>query len=76
MYIAWHTDAAAVGCVVSFNVHACKFITGHAVLQAMEFLENTKEVVEVFKAHIFDAKVINDEAELDGPPFVVPETRC
>ncbi len=65
-----------MGWVVSFNVHAHKFITGHVVLHAMEFFEDTKEVVEVFKAHMFDAKVLNDEAELDGSPFLVPETRC
>jgi hypothetical protein len=75
-YIARHTDAAAAGCVVPFNVHASKFISGFAALHTMEFLEDTKEVVEVFKAHIFNAKVVNDEGELDGSPFVVPETRC
>jgi hypothetical protein len=68
-YIAWHTDAAATGCVVPFYVH--KFI-----LDAMEFLEDTEEVVKGFKAHIFNTKVVDDEAELDGSPFVVPETRC
>jgi hypothetical protein len=46
--IAWHTDAAAEGNVVSFNVHASKFIAGHVLLDAMEFLEDTKEVVEVY----------------------------
>ncbi len=46
--IAWHTDAAMVGSVVPFNVHASKFITSHVVLNAMEFLEDTKEVGEVF----------------------------
>jgi hypothetical protein len=75
-YIAWHTDAAAVGSVVPFNVHARKFIASHVVLDAMEFLEDTKEVVEVFQAHVFDAKVIYNEAELDGSPFVASETRC
>jgi hypothetical protein len=39
-YIAWHTDAAAAGSVVLFNVHASKFIAGHVVLHAMEFLED------------------------------------
>jgi len=39
----------------------------------MEFLENVKEVVEVFDSNIFYIKVINNEAELDGVPFVVPE---
>jgi hypothetical protein len=46
--IAWHTDAAVVGSVVLFNVHASKFITGHVVLDTMEFLEDTKEIVKVF----------------------------
>jgi hypothetical protein len=42
----------------------------------MEFLEDTKEVVEVFKAHVFNTKVIYNMAELDGSPFVAPETGC
>ncbi len=75
-YIAWHTDVAAAGSVVPFNVHASKFIAGHVVLHAMEFLEAIKEVVEVFEAHVFDTKVVYDEAELDGSLFVAPETGC
>ncbi len=74
IYIAWHTDAAVAGSVVAFNVHARKFIAGHVVLDTMEFLEDTEEVVEVFQAHVFDAKVTYNEAELDGSLFVVPET--
>jgi hypothetical protein len=42
----------------------------------MEYLEEIEEVGEVFWAHIFNAKVINDEADLDGSPFVAPETGC
>jgi hypothetical protein len=75
-YIAWHTDAAVVGSIVPFNVHASKFIACHVVLHTMEFLEDTKEVVEVFQAHIFDTKVVYNETELDESPFLVPETRC
>ncbi len=74
-YIAWHTDAAVTGRVVPFNV-AHKFIAGHIVLHAMEFLQDTKEVVEVFLANVFDTKVAYDETELDGSPFMAPETRC
>jgi hypothetical protein len=40
----------------------------------MELLEKIKEVVEVFDCNIFYPKVIYDEAELDGTPFVAPET--
>jgi hypothetical protein len=46
------------------------------LLNAMEFLEDTKEVVEVFKAHMFNTKVVYNKAELDGSPFVAPETGC
>ncbi len=67
---------AAADSVVTFNVHASKFIAGHVVLHAIEFLEDTEEVVEVFKAHLFKTKVVYDMAELDGSPFVVPETGC
>jgi hypothetical protein len=42
----------------------------------MEFLEDTKELVEVFQAHVFHTKVGYDEAELDGFPFGAPETGC
>jgi hypothetical protein len=42
----------------------------------MEFLEDTEEVVEVFKAYVFNTKVVYDKKELDGSPFMAPETRC
>ncbi len=32
-------------------------------------------MVEVFNTHVIHTKVINNEAELDGSPFVAPETR-
>ncbi len=48
------------GSIVPFNVHVSKFIAGHVVLHAMEFLEDTQEVVEVFQAHVFDTKVVYD----------------
>ncbi len=46
--IAWHTDRTAAGSVVPFNVYASTFIAGHVVLDTMEFLEDTEEVVEMF----------------------------
>jgi hypothetical protein len=47
-YIAWHTDAAAARSIVPFDVHARKFISCHVILDAMGFLEDIKEVGEVF----------------------------
>jgi hypothetical protein len=41
----------------------------------VEFLENVQEVVEVFDSNIFHTKVIYNEAELNGTPFVAPEAR-
>jgi hypothetical protein len=38
------------------------------------FLRSVEEIVEVFNAYIFNAKVINNKAELDGMPFMAPET--
>jgi hypothetical protein len=39
----------------------------------MELLKNIAEMVEVFKPNIFHPKVINNETELDGMPFVATE---
>jgi hypothetical protein len=44
-------------------------------LDPVKFLEYVQEVVEVFDSDVFYTKVIYDEAELDGTPFVAPETR-
>jgi hypothetical protein len=37
--------------------------------------QEREEVVEVFNAHILNAKVIHDEEKLDWPPLVSPKTR-
>ncbi len=67
-----HADAAALASVVLFDVNAGKFVTCHVELHPMKFLEEVKEMVEVFNTHVFHTKVIDDEAELDGSPFVAP----
>jgi hypothetical protein len=71
--VAGHSDATRAGCVVQFDVNTCKFLTSHVELDPVELLENIAEMVEVFKPNILHPKVINDETELDGAPFVVPE---
>ena len=42
----------------------------------MKFLEKIKQIVEMFNANIFNTKVIHNEAELKGTPFMAPETGC
>ncbi len=41
----------------------------------MVLLEKIQKMVEVFKSNVFDAKFVNDEAELDGTPSVALEPR-
>jgi hypothetical protein len=36
--------------------------------------ENIEKKIEVLDPHIFHAKIINNEAELDGTPFVMPKS--
>jgi hypothetical protein len=73
--VTWHADATATICIVPFDSNTRKFINGHVELDPVKFLENVQEVVEVFDSDVFHTKVIYDEAELDGTPFVAPETR-
>jgi hypothetical protein len=73
--VTWHTDATATICIVPFDIDTRKLISGHVELDPVEFLENVQEVVEVFDSNVFYTKVSYDEAELDGTPFVAPETR-
>ncbi len=67
-----HADAAASASVVPFDGNAGKFVTCHVELHPMTFLEEVKEMVEVFNTHVFHTKIIDNEAELDGSPFVAP----
>jgi hypothetical protein len=71
--VARHTDVTPAGCIVPFDVNTHKFVTGHVELDPMELLEHITDIVEVFEPSILHPKVINDETELDGTPFVVPE---
>ncbi len=70
--VPWHADAAALASAVPFDVNASKLVTCHVELHPMIFLEEVNEMVEVFNAHVFHTKVIDNEAELDGSPFVAP----
>jgi hypothetical protein len=39
-------------------------------------LQDREKMVEVLNAHIFNAKIIDDEAKLNWPPFVFPKAWC
>ena len=73
--VLWHTDATVTICIVPFDVDTGELVPCHVELYFMKFLENIKEVIEVFYFDIFYSKVINNEAESDGTLFVAPEAR-
>ena len=70
-----HTDATALANIVPLDVNPCKLVTCHVDLYTVKFLEKVQEMIELFNFHVFNTKVVNYEAELDGLPFVAPETR-
>ena len=74
--VSWHAEPAASADIIPFDGYASKFVSGHVELYSMIFLEKIQKIVEVFHANIFNAKVIYDEAKLDGTPFMAPETWC
>jgi hypothetical protein len=73
--VAGHTDATPASCAVPFDFNTHKFVAGHVELDPVELLENIAEMVEVFETNILHSKVINDETELDGMPFVAPKAQ-
>ncbi len=75
LHVARHTDATPVSCVVPFDVNTHKFVAGHVELDPVELFKNVAEMVEVFEPIILHPKVINNETELDGTPFVAPDAR-
>jgi hypothetical protein len=70
-----HTDATAPVNIVPFYVNTCKLVACHVELYTLKFLKQLQEMIEVFDSHVFNIKVINNEAKLDGMLFVAPETR-
>ena len=70
--VAFHDDAAMPASIIPFDIDTCKLVSRHVELNSVIFFEKIKEMVEVLYPNIFDTKVIHDEAELNGAPFVVP----
>jgi hypothetical protein len=68
-----HTDMTPSGCIVPFDVNTHKLVFGHVELDPMKLLEKIALMVEVFYPNILHPKIINNETELDGTQFVVPE---
>jgi hypothetical protein len=58
---------------VPFDVNTLIFVASHDELDPVELLENIAEMVKVFKPNILYPKIVNNETELDGTPFMAPE---
>jgi hypothetical protein len=74
--VALHADAATPASIIPFDIDTRKPVSRHVELNSVIFFEKIKEMVEVFYPNIFDTKVIHDEAELNGLPFVAPKSWC
>ncbi len=72
--ISRHADLAVLVSIIPFDVHASKFVTSHVELHSTVLLEKIQEMVEMFNSNLFDTKVVHNEAELDGKPFVAPKS--
>ena len=62
--------------VVPIHVHSNVACSGPIDGADIVFVENLGEMVGVFFADIFHAKVVDAEGEGDGAPIVSPEARC
>ena len=74
--VSFHADAAALTSIVPLDVDASKLVPSHVKLNSVNFFEKIQEVVEVFDPNIFDTKVVYDQTELNGAPFVMPKSWC
>ena len=62
--------------VVPIHVHSNVACSGPIDGADIVFVENLGEMVGVFFADIFYAKVVNAEGEGDGAPIMSPEAWC
>ena len=70
-----HGEAKGALGVVPLEIDAGVQVTLPVFGDIVVFFEGISKVVGMAVAYIFDTKVINNEAEEDRAPFVVPNTR-
>ncbi len=58
------------------NIQDHNLVACHIGLDLAVSLQDREEMVKVFDAHVLNAKIINNEAELYWPPFVFPNIWC
>ena len=64
-----------LGGIVPGDVDAGELGAGEILSDCIMIFEDFLEMLEVTVADVFDAKIVNDEDEGDGPPLVAPEPR-
>jgi hypothetical protein len=60
--------------IIPFDGDAPEFVAGHVELYLVVLFEKIEEKIKVLDPHVFHTKIINDEAEFDGMPFVMPKS--
>ena len=78
-YVAFDGEAACLidmlCSAVTFEVNASKLGTFPDFRDLVVFLKDLADMVSMMFIHVLNAKIIYDEAKLDGPPQVLPQTR-
>ena len=70
-----HGEAAGAHGVIPGQVDASIEVAKPVLGEVVVLFYDVREVMGVLNANIFDAKVVYDEGEHDGLPFVLPEAR-
>ena len=74
--VVCHGEVARSLVVVSFEVDARKISPIPVFCDGVTFLEGVTQMFGVSFTNILNDKIVDDEAECDGTPFVAPQTRC
>ena len=77
--VAFHQEPSGailvLGGIVPGDVDAGELGAGEIVSDCVMIFEDVLEMLEVTLADVFDARIVNDEDEGNGPPLVAPEPR-
>ena len=72
VYVVFHRESACALAVVPCYVDSCKFQSRPICGDFVMLLECMQEVLCMSFVHVFDAEVVHNEDECNGPPFVSP----
>jgi hypothetical protein len=61
---------------IPLDIQTCNLVACHIGLYLVVPLQDQEVMVEVLNAHVFNAKILDNEAKLYWLPFVFPKAWC